>query len=224
MENNEYTSGNVETDPQGSVESSLPQQGIETSTNPVQNVNYEQELKLRDKEIQLLREQLSLMKAPVESRVEEKKSSANKYLEDIEDDSYVSAAHFKKALNAILKEHETLKKGVVEYVSKQEEAKLRKKYPDFASMKGELERILDQDPDLKEAFLANPNPHLAATIVKAHKKTSNGLNENAQRMVANHKKTGSLSSVGGSPQDHISRIEKMSRAEFLKMAFSENNY
>lgn len=223
MENNEYTNNPVENESQQGDSSLLDQEPTENRT-PVQNVNYEQELQLRDKEIQLLREQLSLMKAPQQPASEEKSSVTNKLLEEIEDDSYVSAAHFKKALSAVLKEHEMLKKGVVEYVSKQEEAKLRKKYPDFASMKGELEKILDQDPDLKEAFLANPNPHLAAAIVKAHKKPSTSLNENAQRVVANHKKTGSLSSLGGAPQDHISRIEKMSRAEFLKMAFSENNY
>lgn len=223
MENNDYTNNSVENDFPSQGESSLPDQGQNENRTPVQNVNYEQELKLRDKEIQLLREQLSLMKAPSPIS-QEKKSSANNLLDEIDDDSYVSASHFKKALSAVLKEHELLKQGVVEYVSKQEEDKLRKKYPDLASMKGELDKILDQDPDLKAAFLANPNPHVAAAIVRAHKKSSTPLNENAQRVVANHKKTGSLSSVGGSPQDHISRIEKMSRAEFLKMAFSENNY
>lgn len=219
MEDQEYTENDV-------INSSA-QHGDQQSHQPEEtapSTSFQEELRNKERENQLLREQLMMLKEyhqrqqPASSQ-----QQAFRGLEDIEDDGYVPAAHFKQnvaMLKALKEEHELLKKGMIEYIGRLEQEKVQKKYPHLVEQQAQLEKILNQDPDLRAAYEANPNPHLAAAILRGHNPNNQ---ESAQRIVSNAKKTGSLASVGGAPIDHVSRIDKMSREEFLKYAFENKN-
>lgn len=207
-----------------------PEEPRETDSHqqeePQTSHSFQEELRNKERENQMLREQLMMMKEYQERQRGSQQQNGFRELEDIDDDGYVPATHFKQnvaMLKALKEEHELLKRGMIEYIGRLEQEKVQKKYPQLMGQQAELEKILNQDPDLKAAYEANPNPHVAAAILRAHK-NSQEKQESAQRIVSNAKKTGSLASVGGAPIDNVSRIDKMSREEFLKYAFENKTF
>lgn len=106
-----------------------------------------------------------------------------------------------------------------------EELKIAQMYPDYAeTVRKYLPHVLKEDPDLKNEIENARNPfkmayHLAKnSVAYSQEHKSKKKNEDAQRMLSNAEKTGSLSAVGATtPINQASRWKAMSDDEFRKV-------
>lgn len=221
MENNEYTEALVENQSHASregVEASF--QHVETRPsvdNPAtHNQEYQEQLRLKEMEARLLREQLELYKAAAANPSPHHASRTQSYADDLEEDGFVPVSHYKK----LVEEQQRIKQELHAIAQKQQEEKVVQKYPDLPKRMGELQGILSKDPELLQAFQQIDAPgaraHFAAALLKAHSQTQPSLNKEAQRAVQNAQQAGSLASVGSSGGTLKVDIDKMDRQQFLK--------
>jgi len=106
-----------------------------------------------------------------------------------------------------------------------EELKMAQTFPDYTdTIKKYLPQVLKEDPELRHEIENARNPYKMAYML-AKKSTqfveetkSTKKNEDAQRILTNSQKTGSLSAIGsGSPISQASHIKSMSDEEFRKV-------
>ena len=93
-----------------------PQEPRETDSHqqeePQASHSFQEELRNKERENQMLREQLMMMKEYQERQRGSQQQNGFRELEDIDDDGYVPATHFKQnvaMLKALKEEHELLK-------------------------------------------------------------------------------------------------------------------
>jgi hypothetical protein len=107
-----------------------------------------------------------------------------------------------------------------------EEQRMRDKYQDYEeTVTKYLPKVIEENPALRSTLLNDENRYYLAYKLA---KTSDAYREDnkvvkrsadAQRIVENSQKAGSLSSVGSTaPQSQVSSYKNMSDADFMKMA------
>lgn len=228
MENNEYTEALVEnhSHPSGEgVEASFrhmeTRQSVDNPATPTPE--YQEQLRLKEMEARLLREQLELYKAAASNPSPHYTGRAHTYADDLEDEGFVPVSHYKK----LVEEQQRIKQELHALSQRQQEEKVVQKYPDLPNRIGELQGILAKDPELLQAFKEIQAPgaraHFAAAILKAHSPSKPPLNEEAQRMVKNAKQAGSLASMGSAPGGAQPDFTKMSKADFWKYVRAQQN-
>ena len=165
--------------------------------------------------------QLDMLRANI-ARNEQPKTpepSTKQMFEGLKDDDIPNVAEFRREWE----QRET------QYKAQLEELQVQQSHPDYVEVLQKfVGPLIQQKPHLAESIRRSSNPALAAydmgkmaqmaqqvqPVIEAPK-----VNENAQRMVENSKKPGTLSQAGG--QSVLSKADyfaSMSDAEFYKMA------
>lgn len=112
------------------------------------------------------------------------------------------------------------------YQSSVEELRVQQKYADYNEVVSKyLPDVVQKTPSLKATLQNDPNRYELAYYLSKNSDSFRGdtheakKSADAQRIVANGQRAGSLSAVGStSPQSSVSNIKSMSDAEFMKMA------
>ena len=112
------------------------------------------------------------------------------------------------------------------YQASVEELRVQQKYPDYNDMVAKyLPDVIEKNPALKTTLQTDPNRYeLAYFLAKnsdSYREETKEVKKSteAQRIVENSKKAGSLSAVGSTaPQSQVSNIKNMSDDDFMKMA------
>ena len=111
------------------------------------------------------------------------------------------------------------------------ELKMTQKYPDYQNIVTQyLPDVLKQNPSLRESLINSQDYELAYYLAKnsdSYKKNHKQVKQNAdaERIVQNAQRAGSLSSVGQtSPMSEAKRYKDMSDADFKKQAQKNLGY
>jgi hypothetical protein len=165
--------------------------------------------KLQD-ELKMVKDNMSLMMA----QSQQKSSPAPKEeLDGLSDDDVLTVGEFKKALTA--KERQ--------YNMNLQEMRMTQKHPDYQEVVVKyLPEVLKQNPSLRNTLESSNDYELAYHLAKnsdAYKADNKRQKKNAdaERIVQNAERAGTLSSVGQtSPISQAKRYSKMSDADFQK--------
>lgn len=194
------------------MESQVESQEIQQKEVPIHVV---QSLRSENQQLKenfkILSEHLELIKANQPQRQEPQADQFSKF----SDEDVVTVGELKKYAQQFQRQQ----------AMSIEELKISQMYPDYAeTVRKYLPHVLKEDPDLKNEIENARNPfkmayHLAknsSAYSQEHK--SKKKNEDAQRMLSNAEKTGSLSAVGTTtPITQASRWKSMSDDEFRKV-------
>ena len=111
------------------------------------------------------------------------------------------------------------------------ELQMMQQYPDYRDVVSKyLPEVLKTDPALRQDFENSPNYYRAYYMAKNsegyrkdHAKTQ--VNVDAQRIMENSERSGSLSAMGGvSPMNQTKRYKDMSDADFSKLMAKNRGY
>ena len=113
-----------------------------------------------------------------------------------------------------------------------EELRVQQKYPDYSEVVSKhLPDVIKGNPALKSTLESDPNRYELAYYLAKNSDSYRGATHEvkksaeAQRIVENGKRAGSLSSVGStSPQSAVSSFKNMSDADFMKLANKNRGY
>lgn len=172
--------------------------------------------KLQD-ELRMLRDNMHLMQTQQQNTKPQEKDEFS----DLSDDDVLTVGEFKKAL----------KKKEQDYQMSIQELKVSQKYPDYQQVVSEyLPEVLKQNPSLADSLRKTQDYELAYYLAKnsdAYKQKSEKpkKSQDAERIVQNANRPGSLSGVGKkSPISEAKRYRDMSADEFAKVAKKNLGY
>ena len=197
------------------VESDMQTQEQEERQVPLDALQAEraQRQQLQD-ELRSIREQMSLMQY-------QQTQGQQKNDDPYSDDDVITWGELKKTLQEKERQYQTSLK----------EMQIQQKYPDYEQVVTKyLPEVLKQHPGLRQSLQQTQDYELAYTLAKqsdAYRKEnkSKKRNEDAERMLANAKSPGSLSSVGDtSPVSQAKRYKDMPESEFRKIANQNLGY
>lgn len=167
-----------------------------------------------EEEIRLMKDHLSLLRSNESGEKQKPKDE----FDDVSDDDLVTVKDLKRVLNQ--KEQQ--------FQMSLEEMRISQKHPDYVEVVTKyLPDVLKNNPSLQKSLSQTQDYELAYYLAKnsdayksQHKKAKR--NADAEKMVENASKSGSLSSVGStSPINQARRWKDMSDAEF-KAAVNRN--
>ena len=200
-----------------SMESQADQEQYEDQTVPLSALKSEREQRQKlQEELQLIKDNLALMQSQRPQETPKKDE-----FDGLTDDDVLTVKDFKNLLN---KEKQTFQMSI-------EEMRMAQKYPDYQEVITKyLPEVLKTNPSLKGSLQKTQDYELAYHLAKTSdayksetKKTKK--NQDAQRIVENSSRAGSLSSVGGtSPISQAKRYKEMSDSDFMKMANKNLGY
>ena len=159
----------------------------------------------------LLQDHMSLMQsntAPAAPRAEE--------MDGLSDDDVLTVGEAKKFMSQMQqKNHSSL-----------EELRVQQKYTDYSQVVTKyLPEVVKNNPALKDTLQNDPNRYELAYYLAKNSDSYRGASHegkksaDAQRIVDNGNRAGSLSAVGStSPQSQVSNVKNMSDSDFMKMA------
>lgn len=165
-------------------------------------------------ELGVIKENMQLMMSQLQQQQQPRQEPKDEF-SGLSDDDVLTVGEFKKALSQ--KERQ--------YEMSLEELKMTQRHPDYEQVVTQyLPEVLKNNPGLRRTLQQTNDYELAYVLAKnsdgyrsANKKTK--VNEDAQRIIENSQKSGSLSSVGHtSPISEAKRYRDMSDAEFRAMA------
>lgn len=162
-------------------------------------------------QMKMLQDHVSLMQANNSSQ-----PAKQDEMDNMSDDDVLTVGEAKKFLGKIQQNYQT---GV-------EELRVQQKYKDYNDVVTQyLPDVVKKNPSLKTTLQNDPNRYeLAYFLAKNSDDYRSATHEvkkskEAQRIVENAQKAGSLSSVGSTaPQSQVSGIRNMSDSDFMKMA------
>jgi hypothetical protein len=211
-------SGDQTTDAAGPVDAAANEsyaeekQSGESKNIPVEALQAERQERQRlQDELKVIKDHLSLLQSNREYQQQAPKPKDE--FDGMSDDDVLTVGEFKKALQSKEKQ----------YQMNLEEVRMTQKYPDYTeTITKYLPEVLKQNPGLQKSLAQTQDYELAYYLAKnsdsyktEHKKVKK--NADAERIVQNANKAGSLSSVGHtSPINEARRWKDMSDSDFKK--------
>lgn len=172
--------------------------------------------KLQD-EVQMMKDHMSLMQAS-QSRPQEQKKDE---IDSLADDDVLTVGEAKKFIGKLDSQ----------YKSNLQEVRMTQKYPDYQqTVTKYLPEVLKQNPGLRASLEQTQDYELAYYLAKnssSYQKENKQAKKNAdaERIVQNANRAGSLSSVGQtSPISEAKRYKSMSDEEFRKVSQQNLGY
>lgn len=211
---NENTPGDME---QAAAANDSTQQENQVPVHVVQSLRSEnQQLK---ENFKMLSEHLELLKANQPQKGQEPKDE----LHSLSDHDVLTVGDAKKVIGQMERKRSM----------EMEELKMTQTYPDYSeTVRKYLPEILKENPELRHEIENARNPYKMAYMLAKksdsylEKNRSEKKSEDAERIIANTQKTGSLSAVGGtSPIGKASVYKAMTDDEFRRvMNKNMNNF
>lgn len=214
MENPVLETGEVSADAAGPVESvseqSQPEQAPEMVPVSALQAERRERQALQD-QFQMLQDHVNLMKAnPPEP------TPPQQEYDGMSDDDVLTVGEAKKFMSKLQQN----------YQASVEEIRVQQKYSDYDTVVSKyLPDVIAKNPALKSTLQNDANRYELAYFLAKNSDSYREANKEvkksaeAQRIVENGQKAGSLSSVGSTvPQSPMSSIKHMSDEEFMKMA------
>jgi len=164
--------------------------------------------KLQD-EVRMLKDHMMLMQSSQQNVSHQKDP-----IDNLADDDVLTVGEAKKFINKLDSAYKT----------NIEELRMSQKYPDYSDVINKyLPEVIKQNPSIRNNLQRNPDYEMAYYLAKNsdaykadHKKTKK--NADAERIVQNANKAGSLSSMGQtSPINEARRYKDMSDSDFKKL-------
>ena len=162
-------------------------------------------------ELQMMKDHLALLQSSRPQEVQKPKDE----LDSLADDDVLTVGEAKKFLSRMNKQYEM----------SVQELRMTQKYPDYQEVVTKyLPEVLKNNPSLRNSLEKSQDYELAYYLAQnsdgyktAHKKSKR--NADAERIVQNSQRAGSLSSVGHtSPISEAKRYKQMSDEEFMNFA------
>lgn len=210
------------------TEAAAPVESYENNANSEQNQSRSVPLdalqaerserqKLQD-ELRMLKDHVSLMSA---QRMQPQVSPEKDELDSMTDDDVLTVGDFKKALS----------KKEREYQMSLQELKMTQKHPDYDQViRDYLPDVLNQNPSLRQTLQSTQDYELAYYLAKnsdLYKSKNKQVKKNAdaERIVQNANRSGSLASTGQTtPLNEARRYKEMSDTDFQKLANKNLGY
>ena len=169
-------------------------------------------------EVKMMKDHMSLIQAQQQYQ---KQQPAKDEFEGISKDDVITYGDLEKILS----------KKEKQYQMNIQELKMTQKYPDYQKIVTEyLPDVLKQNPSLRDTLVSSQDYELAYYLAKnsdSYKKSHKQVKQNAdaERIVQNAQRAGSLSSVGQtSPINEARKYKEMSDADFKKQAQKNLGY
>lgn len=166
----------------------------------------------KEQELQLVKENIELWKANVQKQVPQSQEEP-----ELSDDDLLTVREAKKALR--------------QYQLSIEELRIAQKYPDYQEVVSKfLPDIIKNNPKLRSTLETTQDYELAYYLAKnsdSYKSTEKKkqIHTDAERIVQNSQKPGSLSSVGSASSiAQVKRYKDMSDEEFANVAMRNLGY
>lgn len=214
MENPVLETGEVSADAAGPVESvseqSQPEQAPEMVPVSALQAERRERQALQD-QFQMLQDHVNLMKANPPAP-----TPPQQEYDGMSDDDVLTVGEAKKFMSKLQQN----------YQASVEEIRVQQKYSDYDTVVSKyLPDVIAKNPALKSTLQNDANRYELAYFLAKNSDSYREANKEvkksaeAQRIVENGQKAGSLSSVGSTvPQSPMSSIKHMSDEEFMKMA------
>ena len=162
-------------------------------------------------QMKMLQDHITLMQANQQPQAQKQEE-----MEGLADDDVLTVGEAKKFLGKIQQNYQT----------SVEELRVQQKYTDYNEIVTKyLPDVIAKNPALKSTLQNDANRYELAYFLAKNSDNYRETNKqakksvDAQRIVANGQKTGSLSSVGSTaPKSQIGSYKGMSDAEFMKLA------
>jgi len=193
-------------------------QGQESRQVPLDALQAEraERQKLQD-ELKVMKDHLSLIQASQQKPAAQQKDE----FDGLSEDDVLTVKDLKKALGQKEKQFQTTI----------QELRMTQRYPDYQQVVTQyLPEVLKQNPSLKDTLIQSQDYELAYYLAKnsdayksSHKKAQK--NADAERIVQNAQRAGSLSSVGQTtPMSEAKQYKNMSDADFKKQVQKNLGY
>jgi len=210
MSEEEYQAPGEQMEAAAPVETEYSESGSQGTQVPLEALKAERTEKqqLRD-EMKMMKDHLALLQA---NQYQPKETPKDDF-DGLSEDDVLTVKDLKKALNDKEKQFQMTI----------QELKMTQKYPDYQDVITKyLPEVLNQNPSLRTTLTSSQDYELAYYLAKnsdsfkkEHKKVKK--NADAERIVQNAERAGSLSSVGqNSPINEAKRYKNMSDDEFKK--------
>lgn len=192
-------------------EKAQPEQQKEEQQVPLSALQSERALRQqKEQELQLIKENIELWKANMQQQAPKQEDEFGSMSEN----DVLTVGEAKKALNTLNKQ----------YQLSIEELRVTQKYPDYQEVVTKfLPEVLKINPRLRSSLEATQDYELAYYLAKnsdAYKSTEKKkqVHTDAERIVQNSQKAGSLSSVGSASSiAQVKRYKEMSDEEFANI-------
>lgn len=160
----------------------------------------------------LLQDHMALMQA----NSPQQSASKQDEMDGMSDDDVLTVGEAKKFLGKIQQNYQT----------SVEELRVQQKYTDYNDVVSKyLPEVVQNNPALKNTLQNDPNRYELAYYLAKNSDSYRGAKKEAkksteaQRIMDNGQRAGSLSAVGStSPQSQVSNVRNMSDSDFMKMA------
>ena len=169
-------------------------------------------------EVRMMKDHMSLLQAQQQQQMRPQQKDE---LDSLSDDDVLTVGEAKKFMSKLDSQ----------YKMNINELKMTQKYPDYQNIVTQyLPDVLKQNPSLRESLVNSQDYELAYYLAKnsdSYKKNHKQVKQNAdaERIVQNAQRAGSLSSVGQtSPMSEAKRYKDMSDADFKKQAQKNLGY
>lgn len=189
--------------------------GAASNTVPLSALQSEREQRQQlQEELKMIKDHLSLMQS---SQQQASRAPQKDEFDGVDDGDVITYGEAKKLLGKIQSS----------YQQSVEELRMQQKYPDYQEViQKYLPEVLKSKPELRNSLSKNPDYELAYYLAKKseayetdHKKQKK--NQEAERILQNTAKAGSLSSMGSTtPISQAKRYKDMSDSEFRKLVNS----
>lgn len=206
----------VETESLASSQAGEPREERQVPLEALQAERAERQ-RLHDK-LKLLEDNMSLMMSQQQMQ---KQPAPKEEMDDLSDDDVLTVRDFKKAISQKDRQYQL-------YL---QELRMSQKHPDYAEVVTKyLPEVLKQNPGLRATLEQTQNLELAYHLAKnsdAYRQENRRQKKNAdaERIVQNTQRAGSLSSVGQtSPINTAKRYSQMSNEEFRKEVAKNMGY
>ena len=169
-------------------------------------------------EVRMMKDHMSLLQAQQQQQMRPQQKDE---LDSLSDDDVLTVGEAKKFMSKLDSQ----------YKMNINELKMTQKYSDYQNIVTQyLPDVLKQNPSLRESLINSQDYELAYYLAKnsdSYKKNHKQVKQNAdaERIVQNAQRAGSLSSVGQtSPMSEAKRYKDMSDADFKKHAQKNLGY
>lgn len=168
-------------------------------------------------QLKLMQDHMALMQANQQSRPKQEDDFGG-----LSEDDVLTLGEAKKLLS----------KYQQQTSSSMEELRVQQKYPDYSEVVSKyLPEVIKGNPALKSTLESDPNRYELAYYLAKNSDSYRGAkheakkSSDAQKIVENGKRAGSLSSVGSTaPQSAVGGFKNMSDADFMKLVNKNRGY
>jgi len=192
-------------------EEAQPEQQEKEQMVPLSALQSERALRQqKEQDLQLLRDNFEIYRANMQHQREKKPPEG---LDAMSENDVLTVGEYKKSIEGLSRQYQLTI----------EELRMTQKYPDYQEVVTKhLPEVLKINPALEGTLRATQDYELAYYLAKNSESykadtKKKQIHADAERIVQNSQKTGSLSSVGSaSPISQAKRYREMSEADFMK--------